>query len=83
MQTGRIPTKPGDIIVTHSAGAGASYHVWRVDTFGQQDVGPSGYAFTAAGLIEALQRIDIMVDAHPGSIFLRELDTFNWTRLSD
>lgn len=83
MQTGLMPTHRGDIVVTHSAETLSPYYLWRVDTFGQQAVGSSGYVAVASGLIDALQQTDTMIDEYPGSIFLRELDTFTWTRLSD
>jgi hypothetical protein len=83
MKTEPMPTNPGDIVVTHSAAEPASYHVWRVQSLGQQSVGSSGYEATVSGLIATLQLIDTLTAESPGSIFLRELDTLKWSRLSE
>ncbi len=81
---GMMPTRTGDVVVTHSAADPSRCQLWHVEADLQQTVSPSGYTSTACGLQAALKLAKMMGrESRGGAVFLRELDTLTWTKLSD
>ena len=46
--TGSMPTRSGDVVVTHSAAAPSRYYLWHVEDDDQQKVNGCGYTLRPA-----------------------------------
>ena len=79
--TAQMPTRSGDVVITHSAAAPSRYYLWHVEADQQQNVNGCGYLLTTCGLHAAIKAASVMADETGSAVFLRELNTLTWTKL--
>lgn len=83
LMVGPMPTKAGDIVVSHPEAATSMSSVWHVMADGQQECGQPGSASHAIGRSGALKLARLMARESGGDIFLLDTDSGRWTTLSD
>lgn len=77
--TGPMPTREGDVVVSHSDSESSRYAVWRVEADVQQTPSASAYVSTAYGAVAALRLGRKMLVQIRSAVFVLELDSLTWT----
>ena len=80
--TGPMPTRDGDIVISHRGSNPAMYSVWYMLEDRQQDVSPPVDAAPASGRPEAVQLGLSMARESRGALFCRDTDSGTWTKVS-
>jgi hypothetical protein len=75
-----MPSKVGDVVITHVLGARSSYLVWVVIRDGQRE--PGDVAAEASELMDAMTEARRLAARSGGAIFLLEQESGLWTPLS-
>ncbi|MEO7274467.1 MAG: hypothetical protein ABIX28_11330 [Vicinamibacterales bacterium] len=79
-----LPTVAGDIVISHSAAVPTEHSVWHVTQDGEQSPNHLAYMSCAIGESEAIKLARLMVrDSHRGAIYVIEMESLVWTKLSD
>ena len=79
--TGPIPTRDGDIVVSHQDARLSLYAVWRVVSDAQQACGETGYTAQALGRLGALGLATLMAAERRGAVFFLDWGSGDWTKI--
>jgi hypothetical protein len=79
-----MPTRIGDVVISHPSAKSWKYFVWRVFLNRQQVVNSRTAATAAIGGSAAMALARLMVrEQGAGAIYFLQEDTLTWTKLSD
>jgi hypothetical protein len=78
----QMPTRDGDIVISHPEQSTPNYVLWVVLEDGQEEAPPDAFTYTALGRTAALHLAAGMARENRGAVFLREVETSAWTRVS-
>jgi hypothetical protein len=79
---GAMPTRAGDIVISHAVASASFYVLWKVIDEGQQESRPEQYASTALGRTAALALARMMARESRGAVFSLDAATSAWTKLA-
>ena len=79
--TGPMPTRDGDIVITHSEESRSLFLVWRVTDDGQQESVKTASTAWAMGREAALKLAAIMANESRGVIYWHDPTSGEWTRI--
>ena len=77
--TGPMPTRRGDIVISHDDASRTMYCVWHIVADAQQIAGTSESTSTAMGRTAALKLAAMMAKSSSGAVYLLNTDTATWT----
>jgi hypothetical protein len=77
-----MPTRDGDIVVSHADASPSVYTLWQAIEDAQQEAHVDQYRSTALGRVAAMTLARLMAAESRGAIFLLEMDAGSWTELS-
>jgi hypothetical protein len=80
--TGPIPTRDGDIVISHDDTSWSMYSVWCVAIDGQQACGETESS-AAMGRPGALKLAKLMARESRGAIYILDSGSAAWIKLSD
>ena len=78
-----MPTRNGDIVISHDAELRSLYAVWRVSRKGQQARAAAAFVFKAIGRADAVNMAKLMARESRSAIYLIDLSSAWWVSLSD
>jgi hypothetical protein len=79
--TEAMPTRDGDIVISHVEASAAFYLLWTVIDEGQQEPRPEQYASTALGRTAALALARMMARESRGAVIFLDAAMSGWTKL--
>jgi hypothetical protein len=79
---GPMPTRDGDIVISHGEASPSLFVLWQAIESAQQDARVEQYRSTALGRAAALTLARLMAAESRGAIFLLETALGTWTELS-
>jgi hypothetical protein len=80
--TGPMPTRDGDIVISHCGSNPPTYSVWYVLEDLQQAVSPPVDPATVIGRPEAVQLGRSMARESKGTLYFHDTDARTWTKVS-
>jgi hypothetical protein len=81
--TGPMPTRNGDIVISHDAIFRSLYAVWRVSTDGQQARDAAAFVIKRIGRADAVNMAKLMARESRSAIYLVDSTSASWVCLSD
>ena len=81
--TGLMPTRDGDIVISHRESSASVYLIWPVAEKAQQKASPRLYTSTAIGRARAMKFATSLARKSRGRIFFFDTDSEKWTKLAD
>ena len=81
--TGLMPTRDGDIVISHRESSASVYLIWPVAEKAQQKASPLLYTSTAMGRARAIKFATALARTRRGRIFFVDTDSDDWTKLAD
>ena len=80
--TGPMPTRDGDIVITHSEDSRSLFLVWRVTDDGQQACAGTTESAWAMGREGALKLAAIMAKDYRGAIYMHDPTSGEWMKVA-
>ena len=81
--TGLMPTRNGDIVISHRESSASVYLIWPVAEKAQQKASPLLYTSAAIGRARAMKFATSLARTNRGRIFFVDTDSKEWTKLAD
>jgi hypothetical protein len=81
--TGLMPTRNGDIVISHRESSASVYLIWPVTAAAQQKAGSPLRTSTAIGRARAMKFAISLARTSRSRIFFVDTDTEEWTKLAD
>jgi hypothetical protein len=81
--TGLMPTRHGDIVISHRESSASVYLIWPVAEKAQQKASPRLYTSTMMGRARAMKFAISLARTSKGRIFFVDTDSDDWTKLAD
>ena len=81
--TGLMPTRNGDIVISHRESSASVYLIWPVTETAQQKAGSPQCTSTAIGRDRAMKFAISLARTSRGRILFVDTDSKEWTKLAD
>ena len=81
--TGLMPTRNGDIVISHRESSASVFLIWPVAETAQQIASPLLYTSPAIGRARAMKFATSLARRSRGRIFFVDTDSKVWTKLAD
>jgi hypothetical protein len=78
-----MPTRDGDIVISHRESSASVYVIWPVGATAQQKASPMLYTSTASRRAVAMKLAVSLARTSHGRVFFVDTDSDEWTKLAD